>query len=99
LLDACCTEAGSGALPNASHYFSGDLRGHMLPAGRSVRIYSWAQAPNDPRWARLEAVNAKIGIKVCYCSVFDECYVHDSGRAEPERIAACPVPAVPYVDP
>jgi hypothetical protein len=37
-------------------------------------------------------------VRVCYCSVFDECYVHDSRRTEPGRIESCPVPAVPYTD-
>ena len=54
-------------------------------------------ALRDPRWARLEAVRDKIGIRVCYCSVFDECYLHDSAYREPRRIGACPASAVPYV--
>jgi hypothetical protein len=70
----------------------------MLPARKSRRLFSWPEAPNDPRWARLKALPTKIDVRVCYCSVFDECYVHDSRRTEPERIQSCPVPAVPYAD-
>jgi hypothetical protein len=98
LLAACCTGPAEASLPKTYVYFSGDLRGQMLPAGKSRRLFSWPEAPNDPRWARLKALPTKIDVRVCYCSVFDECYVHDSRRTEPERIQSCPVPAVPYAD-
>ena len=61
-----------------------------------MHLFTWPDAPGDPRWARLDATRSKIGIRVCYCSVFDECYVHDSSRREPEKVVACRVPAVPY---
>jgi hypothetical protein len=98
LLAACCTEPTAAALPRPHIYSSDDLRGQMVPAGRFERLFSWAELPEDPRWARLEGLRPKINIRVCYCSVFDECYIHDSRRSEPERIQTCPVPAVPYVD-
>ncbi len=97
LLDACCTDAADGAAPKTHLFYSGDLRGSMLPAGKFVRVFSWPQAA-DPRWARLEARRSSVDIRVCYCSVFDECYLHDSHNNEPTRAAACPVPAVPYSD-
>jgi hypothetical protein len=98
LLAACCTDAASGPLPKPYLYYSGDLRGQMLPAGKSRRLFSWPEAPNDPRWARLKALPLTIDVRVCYCSVFDECYLHDSRRSEPAHNEACPVPAVPYAD-
>jgi hypothetical protein len=97
LLAACCTDAGSAPLPKTFLYYSGDLRGRMLQAGKSIRLFSWPEAPNDPRWQRLRAETSKVAVTVCYCSVFDECYVHDSRRTEPSRIKACPVPAVTYI--
>ena len=47
--------------------------------------------------ARLETVRDRIGIRVCYCSVFDECYLRVSGHREPKRVDSCPTPAVAYV--
>ncbi len=96
LLAACCADASSGALPKARYFFSGDPRGEMIPAGKSAQLFTWPQPPGDPRWARLDATRSKVDIRVCYCSVFEECYVHDSSRREPERVEACPVPSVPY---
>ena len=95
----CCTQEPDGSLPNTSYWSSGDMRGFMIQAGKDLPLFAWPDAPGDPRWARLDAVrkNDKIGVRVCYCSVFDECYLHDSAYREPRRIGACPAPAVPYV--
>jgi hypothetical protein len=75
-----------------------DISLALSAAGKSRRLFSWPEAQNDPRWARLKALATKIDVRVCYCSVLEECYVHDSRRTEPERIQSCPVPAVPYAD-
>ena len=99
LLDLCCTQEPAGSLPKTNAWSSGDMRGAMIQAGKNMTLFAWAQAPGDPRWARLDAARkaAKIGLRVCYCSVFDECYLRDSDHREPERVKACPVPAVPYM--
>ena len=62
----------------------------------------WLTVHNARTMEKLVASNSypnidKIGIRVCYCSVFDECYLHDSAYREPRRIGACPASAVPYV--
>jgi len=99
LLAICCTQEPESSLPNTSYWSSGEMRGFMLQAGKDLALFAWPDAPGDPRWARLDAArkNAKIGVRVCYCSVFDECYLHDSAYREPRRIGACPTLAVPYV--
>jgi hypothetical protein len=98
LLDVCCTQEPQAALPKTNYWFSGDVRGVMVKAGSDVSLFAWAQAAEDPRWPRLEqaVVHGRIGVRVCYCSVFDDCYLRDIGHREPERVKACPVPAVPY---
>lgn len=96
LLATCCTDANSAALPEPHYFHSGDVRGLMIPAGKSIELFNWPEPKEDPRWARFEIARGKIRIRACYCSVFDECYVHDSSGREPERIDACPVPTVSY---
>lgn len=96
LLALCCTQEPAVSLPQMSFWSSGDERGAMIQAGRSLTLFAWAQAPGDPRWARLNGLRGKVGLKVCYCSVFDECYVRESSQREPARVKACPVAAVPY---
>lgn len=96
LVALCCSAGDASSLPRMDYWRSGDLRGYMLAAGQSVNLYAWPQVPGDPRWAQLNELRAKIGLEVCYCSVFDECYVRDSGQREPVRAKACPAAAVPY---
>ena len=96
LLELCCTREPADALPKTSYRLSGDVRGAMLPAGRDLNLFAWPRPEADPRWARLEAAYLQIGARVCYCSVFDECYVRDSARREPGRVRACPAAPAPY---
>ena len=41
-----------------------------------------------------------IKARICYCSVFDECYVNDTRdrQPRPQRVADCPVPPQPFRD-
>jgi hypothetical protein len=96
LLEICCTQEPASALPKTNSWSSGDMRGAMIPGGKQLNLFAWAEAAADPRWARLDAVRERIGIRVCYCSVFDECYLRDSAHREPRRIESCPTPALPY---
>jgi len=96
VLAVCCTEEPAASLPKTDYRFTGDMRGAMIQAGKSLNLFAWAEATADPRWARLERVRGKISVRVCYCSVFDECYQRDSDSREPRRVGACAVPAVPY---
>jgi hypothetical protein len=96
LLAACCTREPADSVPKTDYWHSGDERGAMVQAGKSVNLFAWAEPPGDPRWARLNALRLKIGLRVCYCSLFEECYLRDSEHREPKTVAACPVVAVPY---
>jgi hypothetical protein len=96
LLEVCCTREPADTLPKTSYRLSGDVRGTMVPAGRDLTLFAWPQPEADRRWARLEAAYREIGARVCYCSVFDECYVRDSARHQPERVRSCPAVAAPY---
>jgi len=96
ILAACCTKEPSESLHHTPHFFSGDTRGSMLQAGKKVNLFVWGKAADDPRWDRLEKARQEIRVTVCYCSVFDECYVRDSRKNEPEHVEACPVSKTPY---
>jgi hypothetical protein len=96
LLEICCTREPAGALPLTNSWSSGDMRGAMVQSGKAVNLFAWPQALDDPRWARLNAVRDQIGVRVCYCSVFEECYLRDSAHREPARVKTCAAAAVPY---
>jgi hypothetical protein len=96
LLATCCTSPGDGTLPKLNYEYSGELAGAMLRAGGERALFRWRGSADDPRWARLDKLRERVRVRVCYCSVFDECYLRDNERSEPEHAASCPVPAVPY---
>lgn len=55
-------------------------------------------SPNEAHKAGYMKVAASLESRLCFCAVFDECYVVDS-RKKPvrsTRIDKCPVPATPY---
>lgn len=96
LLAACCTQEPPGALPKTDYWSAWDERGSMLKAGAETWLFAWPEAA-DPRWSRLEALRGRIGVRVCYCSVFDECYLRDRAQQQPQRVHSCPALAVPYL--
>jgi len=92
MLAACCGYKPALQL----HYFnSDDIRGALIPAGRSVDLFRWAEPEKDgPLSAVFDGFNryrAGLELTVCYCSVFNECYVRSSRRREPVHVEACPV--------
>lgn len=96
LLSICCSDAGV-AYPKISYNYAGDVRGVMIPAGKSVQLFSWPKPADDPRWARFEKARFEVVVSACYCSVFDECYARDSRHYDPRPVKACPATATPYV--
>ena len=95
-LQLCCAQEVADTLPKTNYRLAGDVRGTMVPAATELTLFAWPRPEADPRWARLEAAYLKIGARVCYCSVFDECYLRDSARHEPERVRSCPAAPAPY---
>ncbi len=96
LLALCCTASPAEAAPKLSYWHSGDVRGAMIQAGKDLNVFAWPEPPGDPRWARLQGLREQLTIRVCYCSVFDECYLRDSDHREPSAVKACPVPQLPW---
>lgn len=93
MLLACC---GLDVSPKQLTYFnSGDIRGALVPAGRRVELFRWPQpAADEPLRApfdRFGRHRAELELTVCYCSVFDECYVRSDQQIEPLRVDACPI--------
>jgi hypothetical protein len=96
LLTLCCTASPVGAAPKISYWHSGELRGAMIEAGKDISVFAWPEPAGDPRWARLEALREQLTVRICYCSVFDECYLRDSDHREPNAVKACAVPKLPW---
>ena len=108
LIDQCCARGllhSKGA--DAKQYRSlrngevvlSSIRDRMIRPGEGADVFAWPiTEANKPVVDRLEAALASdaVNIAVCYCSVFDDCWVRtDSGR-RPTPVKECPVAAVPY---
>ena len=98
-LRACC-----GYAPDPAHHrlrTSGSIAGNVLRAGETIAFVTLFRMEGaDPVWERLNHArdSSALSVNVCYCSVFDECWVEDIPRKSlsPQRVDRCRTPAVPY---
>ena len=85
-LQACCGDPPGRPTPFMSSNFETVLR-----PGENVGFIRLVKSPaNSAVWDRLEVERWKVAIRTCYCSIFDDCWVMDSRKADPQRVKACP---------
>jgi hypothetical protein len=89
LLQTCCASPDKAAAP-----FGGVVstaNGEILRPGEEKHYLRLNKLADDPRWAKVAELPGKVSVKVCYCSVFDECWVAQSGdMRKVEQVKACP---------
>lgn len=86
LLLACCAE-------NRANLGYGEQRinGEVLRPGESVAFATLSPAQSGNKvWSLFERERFKVAIDVCYCSVFEECWVRRMSESETRRVAECP---------
>lgn len=93
LVDACC---GKG---NYAGFTASSLEGRMVRPGDSVTYVDFRPASGDD--ARLEALTGagnatRIVTRLCYCSVFEDCWTAVSEDPTPNPVKSCAAPAHPY---
>lgn len=107
LIRACCKRDFMRPLPGDSApedvFITGGVPGNVIRAGEAnTFIQMGPGAGNQPVWRALDAArNYDITYRICYCSVFDECWINTvKGRnqLDPTPVNKCPVPAVPYTE-
>lgn len=79
-------------------FTTGDVVDMVFPARETITLLDVLPGQFTPEQVQtIRVESAKIQARVCYCSVFDECWVLDqrkSNRAEP--VKACTVPKVMF---
>lgn len=95
LIDACC---GKG---DYADLYSSSLEGRMIRPGDSVAFVDFRESPQNR--AQLIALNAarragRIETRLCYCSVFNDCWTAASDDPTPNSINRCVAPVHPYQD-
>jgi hypothetical protein len=89
LLRACCSVAGS---PNISRYRDTSQVDHtVLVPHDTVNFIEVPYTPAIlPEYRRLDRERFRVQVRVCYCSVLDDCWIMDSREDEPHRDNNCP---------
>jgi len=84
------------------HFFGYDLvhssvQGIILRAGENIRLYELRPSDHNKQlFEQLDNAYDDIAMRVCYCSVFDECWRGDLRTLNPEPIKQCVLPAVTF---
>lgn len=83
-LRQCC--AGNAPLSFMSEPVTGVLR----PGQQRNFIRLPRTETNAAIWQKLETERWKVVVRSCYCSIFDDCWVTDSRKTDPQPVKACP---------
>lgn len=111
LLGDCCGLKSHGG-PIAplgdqrTRLMTGTVQGIVLRAGEPEAFIMYPlNQDNVKEWNALNRARADMSFRLCYCSVLNECWLNTlysdlahPGQLRPERVEACPVPKVAYVN-
>lgn len=98
LIKACCETNPTELAQAAKTTWSVGLTApSILRAGdHSDFLTAPYNKENKDVWQKFNVERDKINVRICYCSVFDECWVGSGQTTEAQRVSACPAPAVPF---
>ncbi|MGH6890352.1 MAG: hypothetical protein ACREHF_14345 [Rhizomicrobium sp.] len=104
LLNACCKpkpgQAGNRRDKSgntAAGPITATSAGTVLRAGQILSFIRFALTPyNAATWHAVDSQKDNFSYRVCFCSVFNECWLSDGKNLDPPRVAVCPRPGVPY---
>lgn len=86
LLGACCSDD-----PQALALGLGSAVGEVVRPGETIMFaqIDRAKVPAEV-WDRFDAARLKLDVRLCYCSVFDDCWLANTAPARPQPVKACP---------
>ena len=64
--------------------------GVLRPGDKRKFIRMTKTGANAATWDRLNNERWKVVVRTCYCSIFDDCWVFDSRKSQPESVKICP---------
>lgn len=83
-LRQCC------AGPSKLAFMSEPVTGVLRPGQQRNFIRLPRTDENAAMWQKLEIERWKVVVRSCYCSIFDDCWITDSRKANPEPVEVCP---------
>ncbi|WP_266157608.1 hypothetical protein [Dyella silvatica] len=86
-LDDCCNVPGTAKLPYSS---SNDADFGVVRAGEAVNVLS-VPGSDETRlaWSKLDLAREDVSFKICYCSVFDDCWTTNGKTLSPTPVKTC----------
>jgi hypothetical protein len=77
------------------------IAGRVLRAGETITFITLPRSADDTdAWKQLDGArfSPRLGVDLCYCSVFDECWTEDILRMslKPRKVEHCTTPAVSF---
>jgi len=90
LISACCSPGNSS---DGSELVTSSLDGIVLRAGETLPLLLVRRTPeNEEIVERLDGLDmSSVTFRICYCSVFDECWITNLQTTRPEAVQQCPV--------
>jgi hypothetical protein len=83
LMHACCGT-------DANNFSTSLVRNEVLPARDEIQFLGYTSTNHPPAiWQTLNRERFNIRVRVCYCSVFEECWVRDSTAPKPVSVPQC----------
>jgi len=107
LIRTCCEKDFTRSPPHGDDpngfFITGGVPGNVIRAGE---VHTFIQMglgnKNQAVWAALnKARNTAITYRICYCSVFDECWINtvkSRNQLDPMPVEKCPVPKTGYIE-
>ncbi len=104
LLKACCgynPKAVGAQLDQSGHpvtgLITGTSAGTILRAGQAVHFIRYALTPDNTKtWGAIDSQKDNISYRICYCSVFNKCWLSNGHDLNPPRVETCPQPKAGY---
>lgn len=80
--------------------YTTQVSGRVLRAGESITYLRWDHLDSaEPAWSALDKARfGRVVVRVCFCSVFDECWLNRSDATDAQPVDACPAVATPYYE-
>ena len=98
LIEACCaTTPTERSQLHGTVWSFGNLAPSILRAGDHTNFFTMISNPhNTDVWSKFNVERDKITVRVCYCSVFDECWRGSGITTHADPVSSCPKPDVPF---
>jgi hypothetical protein len=75
---------------NSPAFATSSVLNEVLPARDDIEFITLPAAGNsEADWQTLNRERFHVRVRVCYCSVFDECWVRDTATPRPVRTGQC----------